>query len=62
MYGISEPVATITPTITVTEYKPAPVVAYFSSRGPSAQTGNILKVEFSLNRPLARCCVGVYAN
>ncbi|XP_044970553.1 CO(2)-response secreted protease-like [Hordeum vulgare subsp. vulgare] len=41
----SEPVATITPTITVTEYKPAPVVAYFSSRGPSAQTGNILKPD-----------------
>uniref|UniRef100_A0A0E0M2M9 Subtilisin-like protease n=1 Tax=Oryza punctata TaxID=4537 RepID=A0A0E0M2M9_ORYPU len=41
----SEPVATITPTITVTEYKPAPVVAYFSSRGPSAQTPNILKPD-----------------
>ncbi|XP_006658495.2 CO(2)-response secreted protease-like [Oryza brachyantha] len=41
----SEPVATITPTITFTEYKPAPVVAYFSSRGPSAQTPNILKPD-----------------
>ncbi|KAL6639482.1 hypothetical protein ACP70R_023212 [Stipagrostis hirtigluma subsp. patula] len=41
----SQPVATITPTITMTEYKPAPVVAYFSSRGPSAQTGNILKPD-----------------
>lgn len=41
----SEPVATITTTITVTEYKPAPVVAYFSSRGPSAHTGNILKPD-----------------
>uniref|UniRef100_A0ACD5VWC1 Uncharacterized protein n=1 Tax=Avena sativa TaxID=4498 RepID=A0ACD5VWC1_AVESA len=41
----SEPVATITPAITVTGYKPAPVVAYFSSRGPSAQTGNILKPD-----------------
>lgn len=41
----SEPVATITPSITVTEYKPAPVVAYFSSRGPSGQTGNILKPD-----------------
>ncbi|KAI5011097.1 hypothetical protein ZWY2020_013234 [Hordeum vulgare] len=40
----SEPVATITPTITVTEYKPAPVVAYFV-QGPSAQTGNILKPD-----------------
>ncbi|CAN6209924.1 unnamed protein product, partial [Urochloa humidicola] len=41
----SQPVATITPTATVTGYKPAPVVAYFSSRGPSAQTGNILKPD-----------------
>ncbi|KAF0921561.1 hypothetical protein E2562_009762 [Oryza meyeriana var. granulata] len=41
----SEPVATITPTITVTEYKPAPVIAYFSSRGPSSQTPNILKPD-----------------
>ncbi|RCV10405.1 hypothetical protein SETIT_2G109700v2 [Setaria italica] len=41
----SQPVATITPTATVTEYKPAPVVAYFSSRGPSAQTGNVLKPD-----------------
>lgn len=41
----SEPVATITPSITVTEFKPAPVVAYFSSRGPSSQTGNILKPD-----------------
>ncbi|KAL6897336.1 hypothetical protein ACP4OV_007032 [Aristida adscensionis] len=41
----SQPVATITPTATVTEYKPAPVVAYFSSRGPSTQTGNILKPD-----------------
>jgi hypothetical protein len=53
MYEISEPVATITPSITVTEYKPAPVVAYFSSRGPSAQTGNILKVP-ALSNLLAR--------
>ncbi|TVT97619.1 hypothetical protein EJB05_57110 [Eragrostis curvula] len=41
----SQPVATITPTTTVTEYKPAPVVAYFSSRGPSSQTGNLLKPD-----------------
>ncbi|XP_062188277.1 CO(2)-response secreted protease [Phragmites australis] len=41
----SQPVATITPTTTVTEYKPAPVVAYFSSRGPSSQTGDIIKPD-----------------
>lgn len=41
----SQPVATITPTATVTEHKPAPVVAYFSSRGPSGQTGNVLKPD-----------------
>lgn len=39
--------ATITPTTTVTEYKPAPVLAYFSSRGPSALTGNILKPDIA---------------
>lgn len=43
----SQPVATITPAATVTEYKPAPVVAYFSSRGPSAQTGNVLKPDIA---------------
>uniref|UniRef100_A0A0D9WXV4 Subtilisin-like protease n=1 Tax=Leersia perrieri TaxID=77586 RepID=A0A0D9WXV4_9ORYZ len=41
----SEPVATIAPTITVTEHKPAPVIAYFSSRGPSVQTPNLLKPD-----------------
>ncbi|CAN6223032.1 unnamed protein product [Urochloa humidicola] len=41
----SQPVATIAPAVTVTGYKPAPVVAYFSSRGPSSQTGNILKPD-----------------
>ena len=45
--GTSQPVATITPAATVTEYKPAPVVAYFSSRGPSAQTGNVLKPDIA---------------
>ncbi|MCL7024908.1 hypothetical protein MKW94_007739, partial [Papaver nudicaule] len=37
------PVATVLPTVTVTKYKPAPAVAYFSSRGPSLQTSNLLK-------------------
>ncbi|XP_008809445.3 CO(2)-response secreted protease-like [Phoenix dactylifera] len=41
------PVATILPTITVTKYKPAPMVAYFSSRGPSPQTSNILKPDIA---------------
>ncbi|KAK8956684.1 Subtilisin-like protease [Platanthera zijinensis] len=39
------PVATILPTITVKKYKPAPEVAYFSSRGPTLQTSNILKPD-----------------
>ncbi|OAY86036.1 CO(2)-response secreted protease [Ananas comosus] len=34
-------------TITVTKYKPAPAVAYFSSRGPSSQTSNILKPDIA---------------
>ncbi|KAM5565195.1 CO(2)-response secreted protease [Rosa sericea] len=41
------PVATILPTETVTKYKPAPTVAYFSSRGPSAATNNILKPDIA---------------
>ncbi|KAJ3690007.1 hypothetical protein LUZ61_019171 [Rhynchospora tenuis] len=41
------PVATILPTITVTNFKPAPVVAYFSSRGPSGQTRNLLKPDIA---------------
>eukprot|EP00253_Pinus_taeda_P031350 PITA_31350 len=42
-----KPVATITPTQSVTEYKPAPVVAYFSSRGPARFTQNVLKPDIS---------------
>nr|GMD15915.1 CO(2)-response secreted protease-like [Ipomoea batatas] len=38
------PVATILPTVTVTGIKPAPAVAYFSSRGPSLASVNILKI------------------
>ncbi|XP_077246635.1 CO(2)-response secreted protease-like [Tasmannia lanceolata] len=41
------PVATVLPTISVTKYKPAPAVAYFSSRGPSFQTRNILKPDIA---------------
>ncbi|KAM0942409.1 putative tripeptidyl-peptidase II [Dioscorea sansibarensis] len=42
-----KPVATILPTIAVTKYKPAPQIAYFSSRGPSSQTKNILKPDIA---------------
>ncbi|XP_071703413.1 CO(2)-response secreted protease-like [Rutidosis leptorrhynchoides] len=40
-----KPKATIQPTVTVTQYKPAPVVAYFSSRGPSYATRDLLKPD-----------------
>ncbi|PKI75168.1 CO(2)-response secreted protease-like [Punica granatum] len=38
-------VGTILVTTTVENYKPAPVMAYFSSRGPSSLTRNILKPD-----------------
>ncbi|KAJ9165936.1 hypothetical protein P3X46_020747 [Hevea brasiliensis] len=41
------PVATILPTTAVTKYKPAPAVAYFSARGPSSITRNILKPDIA---------------
>lgn len=40
-----DPVATILPTVTVTKYKPAPSIAYFSARGPAYNTKNLLKVK-----------------
>lgn len=43
----SNPVGTIIPTRTVTNYKPAPIMAYFSSRGPSYSTKNILKPDIA---------------
>lgn len=43
---IRNPVATILPTVDVTGYKPAPVVAYFSARGPGGLTEGILKVSY----------------
>lgn len=43
----SNPVATILPTVTVIDYKPAPMVAIFSSRGPSALSKNILKPDIA---------------
>ncbi|KAI3797006.1 hypothetical protein L1987_39695 [Smallanthus sonchifolius] len=39
------PKATILPTVSVTQYKPAPVVAYFSARGPSFATKDLLKPD-----------------
>ncbi|KDO84931.1 hypothetical protein CISIN_1g004113mg [Citrus sinensis] len=41
------PVATILPTVSVTKYKPAPAIAYFSARGPSPLTRNILKPDIT---------------
>ncbi|XVF63650.1 hypothetical protein PTKIN_Ptkin09bG0103700 [Pterospermum kingtungense] len=41
------PVATILPTTTPTKYKPAPTIAYFSSRGPSTIPKNILKPDIA---------------
>ncbi|KAG9149043.1 hypothetical protein Leryth_010634 [Lithospermum erythrorhizon] len=43
----SEPIATILPTKTIGNYKPAPTVAYFSSRGPSPVTKNIIKPDIA---------------
>ncbi|KAF5736682.1 hypothetical protein HS088_TW14G00832 [Tripterygium wilfordii] len=40
-----KPTATILPSVTVPRYKPAPAVAYFSSRGPGGLTENILKPD-----------------
>ncbi|KAI4336751.1 hypothetical protein L6164_015239 [Bauhinia variegata] len=43
----SNPLATILATESVTNYKPAPRVAYFSSRGPSTLSRNILKPDIA---------------
>ncbi|XP_042955066.1 CO(2)-response secreted protease-like isoform X1 [Carya illinoinensis] len=40
-----DPRATILPTVEIPRYKPAPVVAYFSSRGPARLAENILKPD-----------------
>ncbi|KAM0953952.1 putative tripeptidyl-peptidase II [Dioscorea sansibarensis] len=39
------PVATILPTVDANGYKPAPIVAYFSARGPGGLTEGILKPD-----------------
>ena len=41
----SHPVATILPTRVIANYKPAPVVGYFSSRGPTYGIPNLIKVQ-----------------
>ncbi|KAE9586706.1 putative tripeptidyl-peptidase II [Lupinus albus] len=43
----SNPVATILPTVSVINYKPAPMMIYFSSRGPSTLSNNILKPDIA---------------
>ncbi|XP_064962759.1 CO(2)-response secreted protease-like [Musa acuminata AAA Group] len=45
MNSTKNPVGTILATVTVTKYRPAPVVAYFSSRGPSTEASGILKPD-----------------
>lgn len=39
------PVATVLATKTVTKYKPAPAIAFFSARGPTISNINLLKVK-----------------
>ncbi|MCD7453377.1 hypothetical protein HAX54_020792 [Datura stramonium] len=41
------PVATILPTVSVDNFKPAPVVAFFSSRGPAYNTQSLLKPDIA---------------
>ncbi|XVE94521.1 hypothetical protein REPUB_Repub02eG0015900 [Reevesia pubescens] len=41
------PVSTILPTTSPTNYKPAPIIAYFSARGPSTIPKNILKPDIA---------------
>ncbi|KAL2249999.1 UNVERIFIED_CONTAM: CO(2)-response secreted protease [Sesamum indicum] len=43
----SNPMATILPTVMIPNYKPAPVVGYFSSRGPTFGIKNLLKPDIA---------------
>ncbi|KAL0351729.1 UNVERIFIED_CONTAM: CO(2)-response secreted protease [Sesamum calycinum] len=43
----SNPLATILPTVLIPNYKPAPVVGYFSSRGPTFGIKNLLKPDIA---------------
>lgn len=45
--SLKTPVATILRTVAVMNYKPAPVIPFFSSRGPGIFTENILKPDIS---------------
>ncbi|KAF7141202.1 hypothetical protein RHSIM_Rhsim06G0018000 [Rhododendron simsii] len=48
IHSSRNPVATILPTVTVTQYKPAPILAAFSSRGPAFELKQLLKARSSL--------------
>ncbi|GFP97715.1 co(2)-response secreted protease [Phtheirospermum japonicum] len=43
----SKPLATILPTVTIPNYKPAPVVPYFSSRGPAYGIETLIKPDIA---------------
>ncbi|KAI3460240.1 hypothetical protein Pfo_016903 [Paulownia fortunei] len=43
----SNPVATILPTVVISNYKPAPVVGFFSSRGPTPGIQSLLKPDIA---------------
>ncbi|KAG6591258.1 CO(2)-response secreted protease, partial [Cucurbita argyrosperma subsp. sororia] len=47
VHSSRNPVATILPTLTVINYKPAPAIAYFSSRGPNPAVLNMIKPDIS---------------
>ncbi|KAK4429415.1 CO(2)-response secreted protease [Sesamum alatum] len=47
----SNPLATIVPTVMIPNYKPAPAVGYFSSRGPTFGIKNLLKTN-NLHAPI----------
>ncbi|KAG5033788.1 hypothetical protein JHK87_008698 [Glycine soja] len=42
-----QPVATILPTVSVIDFKPAPMMPSFAAKGPSAISKNILKPEIT---------------
>ncbi|CAI0382517.1 unnamed protein product [Linum tenue] len=44
---IRNPVATILATVATPKYKPAPEIAYFSARGPSQNSENLIKPDIA---------------